>query len=120
MRIRMSPYHDAGVMARAMLRKMALGITLPTSILVPLFGLMLVEDSWGGLDEARWARDAYILFWIVWAVQIAPDILRYARDVQRANPRAGVMNAAMRGVATTVIIVVNIVLMATKYSILPF
>ena len=33
MRIRMNADHKTGVMARAMLRKMALGITMPTSII---------------------------------------------------------------------------------------
>ena len=107
-------------MARAFLRKMAFGITFPTSILVPVFGLMLVEDSWGGLSEAPWARDAYIGFWLIWALNIAPDLIRYARDEQRANPRAGVMWAAIRGTASTVITVVIIILMVVKESILPF
>ena len=107
-------------MARAFLRKMAFGITFPTSILVPIFGLMLVEESWGGLSEAPWARDAYIVFWLIWALNIAPDLIRYARDEQAANPRAGVMWAAIRGIASTVITVVIIILMVVKESILPF
>lgn len=119
MKIRLSPHHEAGVMARAFLRKMAFGITMPTSILVPVLGLMLVEESWGGLDEALWARDALVGFWLIWLLNIAPDLIRYARDEQAAKPRAGVLWAAARGIASTVITVVIIILMVTKTNILP-
>ena len=119
MRIRMSPHHEAGVMARAFLRKMAFCITMPTSILVPVFGLMMIEDSWGGIYEAPWARDALIGFWLIWLLNIAPDLIRYARDEQAANPRAGVIWAASRGIVSTVITIVIIILMATKSHILP-
>ncbi len=119
MRIRLSPHHEAGIMARAFLRKMAFGITLPTSILVPVLGLMLVEDSWGGLEGAPWARDAFIGFWLIWALNIAPDLIRYARDEQAEKPRAGVLWAAARGVTSTVITIVIIILMVTKTNILP-
>lgn len=119
MKIRLSPHREAALMARGFLRKMALGITLPTSILVPVFGLMMIEDRWGGLENAPWARDALIGFWLIWLLNIAPDIIRYAHDIQADNPRAGVMWAAARGIASTIITVAIIVVMATKSNIFP-
>jgi hypothetical protein len=51
MRIRQTQNAEVGIWARAFIRKMALMITLPTTIITPLAGLMLIED-WGGLKAA--------------------------------------------------------------------
>ena len=88
-------------------------LNVAASILCPFW------NPWGGLDEALWARDALVGFWLIWLLNIAPDLIRYARDEQAAKPRAGVLWAAARGIVSTVITIVIIILMATKTNILP-
>ena len=117
MRIRMYADHQTGVMARAMLRKMALGITMPTSIILPLAGLMLVNGYFGGFEGAPWARDAYIAFWLMAALQLVPDLIRYAVDTHAADPKRDVRQAAYRGIATTFVTIYIIFVMITKVSI---
>ena len=117
MRIRMNADYQTGVMARAMLRKMALGITMPTSIIVPLAGLMLVNGYFSGFEGAPWARDAYIAFWFIAALQLVPDLIRYAVDTHAADPKRDVRQAAYRGMATTFVVIYIIFVMITKVSI---
>ena len=70
MRVRMVGDQQTGVMARAMLRVMALSITMPTSIITPLFGLMLTNKYFGGFENAPWALHAYVAFWLMAALQL--------------------------------------------------
>ena len=114
MRVRMVGDKQTGIMARSMLRMMALGITGPTSIIVPLAGLMLVDTYYGGLFANPWALDAYIAFWIMAALQLVPDIIRYAVDTHAANPKRDVKQAAIRGIGSTFLTVYIIWCMVTK------
>lgn len=117
MRVRMTADHATGVMARAMLRKMALGITAPTSVLSPLAGLLLVNGWFGGFSSAPWALAAYVAFWIMAAVQLVPDIIRYAVDTHAADPKRDVKTAAIRGIASTILTLYIIWCMVTKNAL---
>ena len=57
MQIRFNQSKEAGIWARGFLRKLAMSVTLTTSIIIPISGLMLIE-SWGGLHGAPWAWNA--------------------------------------------------------------
>lgn len=114
MRVRMIGDRETGIMARAMLRKMALGITLPTSILTPLAGLMLVNKYFNGFANAPWALHAYVAFWIMAALQLVPDIIRYAVDTHARDPKRDVRGAALRGIGSTFLTFYIIWCMVTK------
>jgi len=114
MRVRMIGDQDTGIMARAMLRVMALSITMPTSILTPLAGLMLVNKYFGGFANAPWALHAYIAFWIMAVLQLIPDIIRYAVDTHKADPKRDVKGAAIRGIISTLLTFYIIWCMVTK------
>ena len=114
MRVRMVGDEQTGIMARAMLRKMALGITMPTSILTPLAGLMLTNKYFNGLENAPWALHAYVAFWIMAGLQLVPDIIRYAVDTHAADPKRDVKQAALRGIASTFLTFYIIWCMVTK------
>jgi hypothetical protein len=116
MRIRQTQPTETGVWARAMLRKLALGVTGPTSVIIPLFGLMLVE-SWGGLLNAPWAWDAYFAFWWMAAVSIVPDVIRYGRNRNAANPQHGMKSGAIRGMTALFLTLYIMFVMVTKSSI---
>jgi hypothetical protein len=90
-----------GVWARGFLRKLCLGVTAPTAVLVPLLGLMLMED-WGGLVANAWAWDAYLAFWLMAGFSIVPDVIRYARNRNAANPMHGMMSGGIRGMLALV------------------
>jgi hypothetical protein len=117
MRLRMTQGPEVGVWARAFLRKLALGVTLPTSIISPLAGLMLIE-SWGGLQAAPWAWDAYLAFWIMAGVSIVPDVIRYGRNRNSGNPRHGIVSGAIRGNIGTVLTFYIIWCMITKQALI--
>jgi len=114
MRVRATGDHNTGVMARGMLRLMALSITMPTSILTPLAGVMLVNKYFGGFANAPWALHAYVAFWIMAAQQLVPDIIRYAVDTHKADPKRDVKQAAIRGIASTFLTFYIIWCMVTK------
>jgi len=114
MRVRSVGDQATGVMARAMLRVMAMSITAPTSIITPLFGLMLVNKYFGGFENARWALHAYVAFWIMAALQLVPDIIRYAVDTHKADPKRDVKQAAIRGIGSTFLTFYIIWCMVTK------
>lgn len=61
MQIRFNQSKEVGIWARGFLRKLAMSVTLTTSIIIPVAGLMLIE-SWGGLHNAPWAWNAYLAF----------------------------------------------------------
>jgi len=118
MRVRMVGDNETGIMARAMLRMMAMSITAPTSIIVPLAGLMLVETFFGGFFANPWAVDAYIAFWLMAALQLVPDIIRYAVDTHAASPKRDVKQAAIRGIGSTFLTVYIIWCMVTKGALI--
>jgi hypothetical protein len=114
MRVRSVGDMQTGVMARGMLRVMALSITMPTSIITPLAGLMLVNKYFGGLTNAPWALHAYVAFWMMAALQLVPDIIRYAVDTHKADPNRDMTQAAIRGIGSTFLTFYIIWCMVTK------
>jgi hypothetical protein len=116
MRVRQTQNYEAGYWANQMIRKMAIGITLPTSILTPLAGLMLIGHL-GGLHNNPWAYEAYLCFWIMAVIQLIPDIIIVWRDKQREKPKHGMMGGALRGMASTFLTIYIIFCMASKQSL---
>jgi len=92
---------EVGVWARALLRKLCLGVTAPTAVITPLFGVMLIDD-WGGLTNVPWAWDAYFAFWLMAGFSIVPDVIRYARNRNAGNPMHGMMSGGIRGMLALV------------------
>ena len=115
MRIRQTQPTEVGIWARAMIRRMALSITLPTTIIVPLAGLMLIED-WGGLRNAPWAFDVYLCFWIMAGISLWPDLIRLAIDDHAAEPTHGMMGGLVRSMAALALTIYIIVCMITKQA----
>jgi hypothetical protein len=114
MRVRSVGDEQTGIMARGMLRIMAMSITAPTSIISPLFGLMLTNKYFGGFENAPWALHAYVAFWIMAGLQLVPDIIRYAVDTHKADPKRDVKQAAIRGIISTFLTFYIIWCMITK------
>jgi hypothetical protein len=118
MRVRQTQNQEAKAWAHQFIRKLALGITLPTSIITPLAGLMLIS-SWGGLQNNAWAWDAYLCFWIMAAIQLTPDIITIWRNRERRiDPNHKMIGGALRGVASTVLTLYIIVCMSTKSALI--
>jgi hypothetical protein len=115
MRVRQTQPHETGVWARAFIRKMALRITLPTTIITPLAGLMLIED-WGGLMEARWAYDAYLCFWLMAGVSLWPDLIRLAVDTHANEATHGMKGGLIRSMIALALTIYIIVVMVTKQA----
>lgn len=115
MRVRQSQPPEVGVWARAFIRKMALCITLPTTVITPLAGLMLIED-WGGLEEAAWAYDAYLCFWLMAGISLWPDLIRLAVDEHADEPTHGMQNALWRAMIALGLTIYIIVVMITKQA----
>lgn len=115
MRIRQTQDTDVGIWARAFIRKMALGITLPTTIITPLAGLMLIED-WGGLKAAPWAYDAYLCFWLMAGISLWPDLIRLAIDKHAAAPTHGMRGGLIRSMIALALTIYIIVCMVTKQA----
>ncbi len=116
MRIRMTQPKDTGIWARGMLRVMALSITGPTAVIVPLAGLQLTEHL-GGLMINPWAWDAYFAFWIMAGISIVPDVIRYGRNRNAGDPGHGVASGAVRGLLALVLVIYILVCMVAKTSI---
>ena len=115
MRIRMTQPKETGVWARGMLRVMALTITGPTAVIVPVAGLQLV-DYLGGFDPNPWAWDAYFAFWIMAGISIIPDVIRYARNRHADEPTHGMLSGAVRGMLALVLVIYILVCMIAKVS----
>jgi hypothetical protein len=90
-----------GIWARALLRKLCLGVTAPTAVITPLFGVMLLED-WGGLISVPWAWDAYFAFWLMAGFSIVPDVIRYGRNRNAADAMHGMLSGGIRGMLALV------------------
>ena len=120
MQIRFNQSKEVGIWARGFLRKLALSITMTTSIIIPVAGLMLME-SWGGLHNAPWAWNAYFAFWAMAAISITPDIIRYGRNRNSSDPKHGMVSGAIRGNIGTVLTIYIICCMVLKIAwITPF
>ena len=100
--IRKTQPTEVGVWARALLRKLCLGVTGPTAVITPLFGVMLMEN-WGGLVNAPWAWDAYFAFWLMAGFSVVPDVIRYGRNRNSADPKHGLMSGGVRGMLALVL-----------------
>jgi hypothetical protein len=92
---------EVGIWARALLRKLCLGVTGPMAVTTPLFGLMLIDD-WGGLTNVPWAWDAYFAFWLMAGFSVVPDVIRYARNRNAGNPMHGMLSGGIRGMLALV------------------
>jgi len=92
---------EVGIWARALLRKLCLGVTGPMAVTTPLFGVMLIDD-WGGLVNVPWAWDAYFAFWLMAGFSVVPDVIRYARNRNAGNPMHGMMSGGIRGMLALV------------------
>jgi hypothetical protein len=119
LQIRFSQPAPIGVWARGNLRLLCLTVTGPTAVIIPLFGLMLMED-WGGLLNVPWAWDAYFAFWLMAGFSIVPDVIRYARNRNADNPRHGLMSGGVRGmlalVATLYILVYCMIIKGSLFA----
>jgi hypothetical protein len=94
---------EVGIWARALLRKLCLGVTAPTAVLTPLFGVMLVDD-WGGLTATPWAWDGYFAFWLMAGFSVVPDVIRYGRNRNASDPKHGLMSGGVRGMLALVVV----------------
>ena len=117
MRIRMTQPRDTGIWARGMLRVMALSITGPTAVIVPLAGVQLA-DHLGGLRLNPWAWDAYFAFWVMAGFSIIPDVIRYGRNRHSDEPGHGMRSGAIRGMLALVLVVYILFCMISKMSFL--
>lgn len=115
MRIRMTQPRETGIWARGMLRVMALSITGPTAVIVPLAGLQLA-DYLGGLKLNPWAWDAYFAFWIMAGISIVPDVIRYARNRHADEPGHGMRSGAIRGMLALALVIYILFCMISKMS----
>jgi hypothetical protein len=115
MRIRMTQPKETGIWARGFLRKLALGVTFPTSIITPLAGLFLMS-YYGGLHANPWAWDAYLAMWLMAGVSIVPDVIRYGRNRHSQDPRHGIWSGAIRGNFGTLMVLYIIWCMITKIA----
>jgi hypothetical protein len=116
MRIRMTMGQEAGVWARGFLRKLALSITFPMSIITPGAGLLLME-YYGGLSANPWAWEAYLAFWLMAGISIVPDVIRYGRNRNAGDPRHGVISGAIRGNFGTLMVIWILWCMITKQAL---
>jgi hypothetical protein len=99
--IRRTQPTEVGIWARALLRRLCLGVTAPTAVATPLFGVMLIDD-WGGLVNVPWAWDAYFVFWLMAAFSVVPDVIRYGRNRNAGDPKHGLKSGGIRGMLALV------------------
>jgi hypothetical protein len=86
------------------------------SIISPGAGLLLME-YYGGLSNNPWAWDAYFAFWLMAGVSIVPDVIRYGRNRNAANPKHGIMSGAVRGNFGTLMVIYILWCMIAKDSL---
>ncbi len=115
MRVRQTQPSEVGIWARAFIRKMALSITLPTTIIVPFAGVMLIED-WGGLANAPWAYDAYLCFWLMAGISLWPDLIRLAVDDHAGEATHGMRGGLIRSMFALALTIYILVVMITKQA----
>lgn len=117
LRIRKNLPVDVGIWGRANMRLLCLTVTAPTSVIIPVTGLMVVE-KWGGMDNAPWAWDSYFAFWLMAGVSIVPDVIRYGRNRHADEPMHGVLSGGIRGLIATVLTFYIIIAMIAKVSLI--
>ncbi len=119
LQIRLTQPPAIGIWARGFLRKLCLGVTAPTAVITPFFGLMLIED-WGGLLNVPWAWDAWFVFWLMAGFSVVPDVIRYGRNRNAGDPRHGVKSGGIRGmlalVATLYILIWCMILKSSLFA----
>ena len=115
--IRKNLPREFGIWARKHMRILCLSVTGPTAVIVPVTGLMVVE-SWGGLTAAAWAWDAYLAFWLMCAISVVPDVIRYARNRHADEPMHGMLNGGIRAMIATVLTFYILVTMIAKVSLI--
>jgi hypothetical protein len=117
LRIRRTQPREFGIWARGNMRILCLSVTGPMSVITPLAGLMVVED-WGGLANAPWAWDAYLAFWIMAAISVVPDVIRYARNRNAEDPMHGMINGGIRAMVALVLTIYIMIAMIAKVSLI--
>jgi len=117
LRIRSTQPKEFGIWARGHMRILCLSITGPMAVITPLAGLMVVEE-WGGLAGAPWAWDSYLAFWIMCAISVTPDVIRYARNRHAEEPMHGMINGGIRAMVATVLTFYIMIAMMAKVSII--
>ena len=117
LRIRSSLPLEVGIWARAHMRILCLSVTGPMAVVTPVTGLMVVED-WGGLEGAPWAWESYLAFWLMCAVSVVPDVIRYARNRHADEPMHGMVSGGIRAMIATVLTFYIIVAMIAKVSLI--
>ena len=117
LRIRSTQPREFGVWARQHMRILCLSVTGPTAVITPVAGLMVVED-WGGLMAAPWAWDSYLAFWIMCAISVVPDVIRYARNRNADKPMHGMLGGGIRAMIATVLTIYIMIAMIAKVSLI--
>ena len=115
--IRTTQPRELGIWARQFLRKLALSVTGPMAVVVPVAGAMLTELL-GGFRANPWAWDAYFFFWLMCGVSVVPDVIRYGRNRHSDDPTHGMLNGGIRAMIATVLVFLIMWIMATKHSVL--
>ena len=117
LRIRRTQPLEFGIWARGHMRILCLSVTGPMAVITPVAGLMVVEN-WGGLAGAPWAWDAYLSFWIMAAISVVPDVIRYARNQNADKPMHGMVSGGIRAGIATVLTFYIMVTMMAKVSLI--
>ncbi len=115
--IRTRKPREMGVWARQFLRKLALTVTGPMAVVVPLSGAMLTEHL-GGFRANPWVWDSYFAFWLMCGISVVPDVIRYGRNRHSDDPTHGLLNGGIRAMIATVLVFYVMWTMATKQSVL--
>lgn len=69
------------------------------------------------LAGAPWAWDSYLSFWIICAVSVVPDVIRYARNRHADEPMHGMLNGGIRAGVATILTIYIMIAMITKISL---
>ena len=117
MRIRMTMGQEAGVWARGFLRKLALGITFPMSIISPVAGLFADGVLRRPARRSRWAWDAYLAILADGRRQhrAGRDSLRPQPQRRRSASRR--LSGAIRGNFGTLMVIWILWCMITKQAL---
>ena len=115
--IRTRQPREMGVWARQFLRKLALIVTGPMAVVIPLTGAMVTEQL-GGFRSNPWAWDSYFAFWLMCGVSVVPDVIRYGRNRHADDPTHGLLNGGIRAMIATVLVFYIMWAMVTKQSVL--
>jgi hypothetical protein len=117
LRIRSTQPLEFGIWARGHMRILCLSVTGPMAVITPLAGLMVVEN-WGGLAGAPWAWDSYLAFWLMCAISVVPDVIRYARNRNADRPMHGMLGGGIRAMVALVLTIYIMIAMIAKVSLI--